>query len=177
MCDSRLFLEKKCQSCKQARMVIQFPTARYRICKTCRLFRESGLKTPPEIAIAMYANAVSRCRYSESYIRKGIQVRMEKRSFVRWAIPKIHEFLWTQEGKPSLDRIKDDGDYEFGNLQIISQPKNSGKHSTNKSTQIAEHVRRSYPSRTQQALAAECGVSISTVSRIINNKLDCCRSS
>lgn len=181
---SRQLRPKYCRYCEESKKVANFPSERARKCYECRRFARIRKKySAVAIASQMWGNLVRRCnpanrKHFPSYFLKGIEVRMTRQEFLTWAIPAIREFMKTNPGRPSLDRIDDDGDYQIGNLKIVSQSKNSGKHSTNKTNpEMAAKIRADYSSGkfTGQDLAYIWGLSGSTIARIVNNKLDCCR--
>jgi len=71
----------------------------------------------------------SRCEckktpYYKNYGGRGIVVKYSSREFVGWWREQMKTFF----GKnPTIDRIDNDGNYEFGNIQILSKSENTKK--------------------------------------------------
>lgn len=83
------------------------------------------MKDPGKI----YDRQKSRC-YTKSNSRyyryggRGIEIKYTKDEFIKWWEYNIKNFNGVN---PSIDRIDNNGHYEFGNIQIISRSENSKK--------------------------------------------------
>jgi hypothetical protein len=60
----------------------------------------------------------------------GIQLRMTRDEYLAWAVPAYTEWLAANPGKvASIDRIRSEGHYEIGNLQILEHVENARRSS------------------------------------------------
>lgn len=75
-------------------------------------------------------------RFRCSKLGEKRQCLVSRDDFLRWALlqPSFHQHFesWANSGyerrhAPSIDRINNDGHYEFGNMQFLSQVENSIK--------------------------------------------------
>lgn len=79
-------------------------------------------------AVRMWNDIVKRVQKNPSYVRRGIQLKMTRDSFMEFILKdpayiKYHR-LWKISGyktadSPSPDRIDPDGHYEVSNLRIV----------------------------------------------------------
>lgn len=71
---------------------------------------------------------------------KNVKLLITKKQFIEWAIPAYETWLKKNPNRvPSIDRIKESGHYELGNLQIIEWGENSRKISKNKNVHATKN--------------------------------------
>ena len=90
-------------------------------------------KTPKGWATTAWANIVGRLRHDEDYA--DVELRLTREEFVAWCVPAVTRW-WKKNpgGKPSVDRIKDNGHYELGNIRILAAGENSRRRAYNKNS-------------------------------------------
>lgn len=83
----------------------------------------------PEGAAAMAWHRLNgRVRSHPAYA--NVEVRVTRDEFLAWAVPAYAAFFRDHPGvKPSVDRERNDGHYEIGNLKLIPHRENCAKHS------------------------------------------------
>lgn len=89
-------------------------------------------------AVFTFDNIKARCRFSyhrqfPRYGGRGIELKVIQADFIDW-------YIRTAKGRMDLtiDRIDNDGHYEFGNMQLITKSENSKKaHRESKAMQKA----------------------------------------
>jgi hypothetical protein len=57
-----------------------------------------------------------------------VELRMDRDEFIKWFVPEMEKWMAENPGiRGSVDRIRDEGHYEIGNLRIISMVANARK--------------------------------------------------
>lgn len=110
-------LQKELQSVRQKATSIGNParkrgTLAYFKCNTWNNIRKRVINGKPDIR-------------NQSYIRKGIMLKMTKEEFYSWC-----DSVWeiaSKLRKPSIDRIDNEGHYELNNIQVIEHADNVRK--------------------------------------------------
>lgn len=83
-------------------------------------------KTPKGKATTMWNAILWRLKYEPSY--KGVQLKIPRDEFLEWVIPQLETWCISNSiESASLDRIDNDGHYEFPNLQLLSRKENNLK--------------------------------------------------
>lgn len=98
------------------------PTAPTRIFKSPPIHR-----TPLYRLKAAYCGMLRRCenRCGSEPAYANVKLKMTLAEFTAWALPKYEEFIAKFPGmSPSISRFGDTGDYEIGNIEIISTIEN-----------------------------------------------------
>lgn len=91
------------------------------LCKSCYRAYESS---PGRRAKRTWNTIHARVRLQSAY--QGIEIRMTREAFLKWAIPEYTKWMTSNQGiTPSLDRINAAKHYELGNLRIISRSENA----------------------------------------------------
>lgn len=132
---------KRCSTCKETKERSQFFNNRWHTdgkshqCKSCaQISNRRGLKTFSGHAAKMYFNILSRLNFDPSY--KGRTVHFTKGEFLEWILndptyTKLHtqwvESDYSKKLTPTLDRIENHGQYEMGNIQVLTKSENSRK--------------------------------------------------
>lgn len=104
-------------------------------CRRCMKAYRQGRKTEPRAAaIAAWHRLKNRAtnRSGQHPTYTNVELRMTREEFVRWAEPRIAEWLITNTSRWSIDRIDSDGHYAIDNLQLASLGDNSRRKSNNK---------------------------------------------
>lgn len=79
-------------------------------------------RTPKYRAVAAWQNMNRRClnRDGKNPAYAGVELRISKEEFVKWALPQYESILNSNPGAvPSVSRRGDIGHYEIGNIDII----------------------------------------------------------
>jgi hypothetical protein len=84
-------------------------------------------RTPLYRAKATYRGMVKRCGnkngLNPTYV--NVQLKLTEQEFLDWAIPKYEQFLKEHPTEiPNVARFNDSGDYELGNIQLITRDEN-----------------------------------------------------
>lgn len=101
----------ECSACAQQRIREHSKTPRGRALNAWRLMNRR-IAVQPEYA--------------------GIEVRMSRETFLKWAIPEYA--AWIESGNPetpTIDRINPDGHYEIGNIRLLSWSENAIRNRRN----------------------------------------------
>lgn len=117
---------KRCAKCKLYLSLSSFHTTGegntwdglFCYCISCtKDWRNNDIKKKALIA---YEGAIGRTKVSSSYVKKGIKVNISYEDFSKW-------FPENYFRGGVVDRIDNEGDYEIGNMQIITPNENSAK--------------------------------------------------
>lgn len=124
---------RTCSRCKTAKPRGEYYRDRRKldgcqaICKACTAEERVAYRgTPYGQAARAWLSILHRLRSRDTY--QGRELRMTREEFMAWAVP-IYASWDASRGRPTVDRIDNDGHYELSNLQIISMSENSAKDS------------------------------------------------
>jgi hypothetical protein len=96
-----------------------------------KIFKSPAIhRTPLYRAYAAYYGMLARCENADgknpSYV--DVKLRMTLDEWVAWSVPRYEKFIEKNPGiSPSVSRFGDIGDYEIGNIEIISFVDNRAK--------------------------------------------------
>jgi hypothetical protein len=90
-------------------------------------YNEKRLNDPAINAANVYKNMLDRCKNDLGYVAKNIHVRVSKKDFMEWYIKR-----WFKGCQ--VDRKDNSGDYEIGNMQLISRKEHNYKSRQDKLT-------------------------------------------
>ena len=123
-----MITDKKCPHCTQVKDKSSYGKSASR-CKECdKIYQKKYRATNPGLAIRWWHDvnrrAENRSGTHPSYA--GIHVNIGRTEFLTWAELAIASFRRAYPWEvPSLDRIDPDGNYEMGNMRVISWIENS----------------------------------------------------
>ena len=90
------------------------------------LYKKAYLQTPKGKAASMWRTIKYRLKHEPTY--KNIKLLMTRDDFIKWAVPKIEEWVLTNPiEEVSLDRINNFKHYEISNLQLLTRVENIRK--------------------------------------------------
>jgi len=129
-----------CNKCKKDKSDSSFRihsgrSYRHKICKSCEsASRKKYYQTPKGRASKMWSllNRRANNRSGEHPSYKNISVKMTRDEFISWAIPVLADWYnKTPNVTPTLDRINSHGDYEIGNIRLLTAEQNTNLRPNN----------------------------------------------
>lgn len=124
-------------------------------------FKSPSIHTTPLYrAKAAYSNMLARCENkngkNKSY--SDVKLKMTLEEWLIWSIPRYTAFIESNpNSSPSVSRKEDKGDYEIGNIEIISMRSNREKQVIKKMDDV-------------NLICPNCGVSFIRSGRYVKSK-------
>lgn len=117
---------KWCSLCKDWLELDKFHTTnnrtwdnRFYCCADC--WNEKRLNDPKRIAAETYRKMKTRCKTDPAYKQRKTKVLISRKDFINWFVPRWFKGCM-------VDRINNLGNYEIGNIQLLSLTEHNIKH-------------------------------------------------